>query len=80
MSFKPNQFGLYDLGGNVLEWVSDKFSPSSSAFVLRGGSWDYNDREDALSSSRLNREAADRDNSFGFRCVLVGAAAGEEAR
>ncbi len=73
MSFKPNQFGLYDLGGNVWEWVSDKYSPSSSAFVLRGGSWDGSFRERALSSCRVINEPTSRSSFYGFRCVLVGA-------
>ncbi len=80
MTFKPNPFGLYDIGGNVWEWVEDKYSPSSSAYALRGASWYGNGRDYALSSFRLSREATARDYNVGFRCVLVNAAAGGEAR
>ena len=71
-SFAANKLGIHDLGGNVWEWCEDKWIPSSSARVLRGGSWDYDRRDGLLSSFRFNGEPGLRFLDFGFRCVLMG--------
>ena len=44
---------------------------SGSARVLRGGSWNNNDRDNLLSSNRNNNNPGNRNNNNGFRCVLV---------
>jgi len=33
MSYAPNEFGLYNMEGNVAEWVLDAYSPSTFSFV-----------------------------------------------
>jgi formylglycine-generating enzyme required for sulfatase activity len=33
MAFAPNEFGLYNMEGNVSEWVMDAYSPSVFSFV-----------------------------------------------
>jgi len=33
MSYAPNEFGIYNMIGNVAEWVLDAYSPSAFAFV-----------------------------------------------
>lgn len=38
-SFPPNAFGLYDMLGNVMQWVEDCFSPSYSGLPTDGSAY-----------------------------------------
>ena len=67
-SFKPNGYGLYDMGGNVWEWCQDWYNSNKTRRVLRGGSW--NDPSSNLRAA--NRYGYYPSNSYyylGFRCV-----------
>ncbi len=76
---KANRKGLYDVHGNVWEWVQDKYAgnlpggrdplkTSGSFRVIRGGSWDYT-AQDLRSAIRGNVFPAFRFNFVGFRLV-----------
>ncbi len=71
MSFAPNALGLHDLGGNVWEWVEDLHSDGQSFRVLRGGSWNNDERGTLLSSHRNRHAPESRRNLLGFRLVLA---------
>ncbi len=80
-AFQPNSLGLYDLGGNVAEWVNDYYAvypeavgqtftdptgPSTGSFhVIRGSSW----QQASISELRLSyRDYGDKPRpDVGFR-------------
>jgi cyclophilin family peptidyl-prolyl cis-trans isomerase/formylglycine-generating enzyme required for sulfatase activity len=69
-SYPGNAFGVFDLAGNVREWVFDDVPGSPGQGHLRGGSW--SDPAEALSN--LARAAADRavpEPGTGIRLVLL---------
>ncbi len=72
-SFEPNKHGLYDVAGNVWEWISEPYSanPDSNYVAMRGGSWqDY--RKDILQTSTRNvTPPRHRFIHWGFRVVLA---------
>lgn len=80
-SFPANQYGLYDMGGNVWQWVMDSWNSTSKAKVLRGASW-YNGalKISLLSSCRFNSNPDNRSDNFGFRIVRVAETASRRSR
>ena len=76
---RPNEWGLYDMLGNVFEWcwdwwdaypagsATDPFGPSGGQYrVYRGGCW-YDGAPSARSAYRLNYSPGHRLNVIGFR-------------
>ena len=83
-AFPPNGFGLYNMNGNVWEWVSDSYSKdyyqiapltnptgpaSGTKRVVRGGSW-ADDETELWSYRRGSRYPNDRSDQIGFRIVI----------
>jgi formylglycine-generating enzyme required for sulfatase activity len=69
-SFPANQYGLYDMGGNVWQWCMDSWNSESKAKVLRGASW-YNGalKLSLLSSCRVHANPDSTTDNYGFRIV-----------
>ncbi len=70
MSFKANAYGLYDMGGNVLETCADWLDNTRTARVNRGGAFHTYESAILLSSERTGSPPAGRYPGMGFRCVL----------
>ena len=67
---KPNEWGLYDMAGNVLEWTDSWYDSSRSYRVIRGGSWD--DYSGYCRSAYRDYDTPDFGFDFiGFRLVYV---------
>ncbi len=69
-TFPPNKYGLYDMGGNVWQWVMDSWNADVKHRVLRGASW-YNGalKLSLLSSCRVHAAPDSCTDNYGFRIV-----------
>jgi formylglycine-generating enzyme required for sulfatase activity len=85
-SFPANAFGVYDMHGNVWEWVQDCYHPSYDASpkdgssweaactedhrVGRGGSW-RDDRQRLRAANRSRDTTSARNDDLGFRVARM---------
>jgi formylglycine-generating enzyme required for sulfatase activity len=82
-SFPPNPFKLYDMVGNIWEWVQDCFHPTFDSAPSDGSAWTTDCPDDTYravrggswlnppnyvrSANRFKGSAVDRDDNLGFR-------------
>ena len=82
--YPPNNYGLYDMGGNVCQWVSDWYEEDyysrgtssrnsqgpnhGSERVVRGGGWSH-DADYIRSANRNSLSPQSTSNHLGFRCA-----------
>jgi formylglycine-generating enzyme required for sulfatase activity len=69
--FGANEYGLYDMAGNVAQWTMDSWTPESPERVIRGSSWMQALRVAVLSSSRGKYKPDVGLDTVGFRVVLA---------
>jgi formylglycine-generating enzyme required for sulfatase activity len=81
---EPNAFGIYDMSGNVSEWVSDGYESYSSVKqnnptgatsgtpirMIRGGSWGDNDSK--VRAAARDMDTGFRSNTRGGRLIFPG--------
>jgi formylglycine-generating enzyme required for sulfatase activity len=68
MSFKSNKLGIYDLEGNVEEWVEDWWDSEKKEHVSRGATYSRSAREWFLASHRMRHPSGT--SGCGFRVVV----------
>jgi len=64
----PNKFGLYDMLGNVWEWVEDASNVDRHRKIMKGGSF-YNIARDLRMPNRETPFEDMRHRNVGFRCA-----------
>ena len=69
-SFSANEWGLHDLGSNVMEWCGDSYDVDLDLKVVRGASWYHTTQDNCWTSIRRRFNGGEHSDTLGFRCVL----------
>ncbi len=78
--YQPNNFGIYDILGNVSEWCEDNYKPypnnkipnddyDKNLKTVRGGNWETPNAVFMRCQSRRGKEPKSYSYHRGFRCV-----------
>ncbi|MFT5469756.1 MAG: serine/threonine protein kinase [Verrucomicrobiales bacterium] len=74
-TFEPRENGVFDLSGNVWEWVLDSYGGEHEELrtwgVTRGGSWSVYDKTMLITPYRNVLNPERRESIYGFRVVIV---------
>nr|XP_006641086.1 PREDICTED: sulfatase-modifying factor 2 [Lepisosteus oculatus] len=84
-AFPPqNNYGLYDMLGNVWEWTATRFTGAQPMYVLRGASWidtaDGSANHKARVTTRMGNTPDSASDNLGFRCAASIDATGQDTK
>ena len=83
-SYPPNGYGVYDITGNVWEWINDWYDrdyytvspdrnppgPATGTYrVIRGGGWSDDDERNLMNHFRNFADPSKGASTIGFRCA-----------